>query len=335
MTKPVLAGLPDDVYHDHNQHGHFGIHSLLNLERYGPRYWAMDFFGRFKAEKEKNHLSIGKVCHMITLEGEEKALKEVAFIPETYKAWDKWTKIKAKEQGIGRDNLPEGWRIDEKGFIHEPVKKPWNLNADYCSQWDDSKREQGLTPVTVNDWKMAHLMNHAVINSPVVNEYRCFAPGAPELTVRDVYRARSGSLAIQMRADWMIGGVEPEKWTGITDLKTIDNINNAKRDVQKWGYFRQAAHYIWLAHRICGKWLPFRFVFVEKSPQHRVLVLECSSLAIETAIEMNVALYEKAAVLLAEHIPAQTKAEHWPNGEPEDLQIWSLPDYMARDATDF
>ncbi|MEK7414556.1 MAG: PD-(D/E)XK nuclease-like domain-containing protein, partial [Planctomycetota bacterium] len=77
-----------------------------------------------------------------------------------------------------------------------------------------------------------------------------------------------GPFQIQCRADVF-------KPDGLSDLKTIGDMDDLHSSITGFGYYRQAALYRHIVHTACGRWLPFNFIVVEKAaPLYRCRVVE-------------------------------------------------------------
>jgi len=107
------------------------------------------------------------------------------------------------------------------------------------------------------------------------------------------------------------------------DLKTCDSITGFRRDVFKYHYDRQAAHYQHVLFEETGEFLPFHFVVVEKSAPHRVGVYVLDAPVLARAHSLNLALIEKVRECYQKNA--------WPDGSVPTIQTVFLPEWMDRE----
>ena len=284
----IIRDEPDRIYH---ANGAVGIHALCEFAEHGPAFFYYKYRARTFREKAGAAMQFGTLAHKMILEGEKAYEEAVAVRPTTYMA--------------------AGKKKDDP-----PVEKPWNGNATFCSEWAERVANAGRIVIAPEDDACLRALRRRVSENPYSSAL--LSRGTPELTIRNI----EGGLPVQCRIDWATGDADPVYWTSINDLKTCDNLNGVKRDIYTYRYDRQAAWYQWMVQQETGIVLPFRFIFVEKAPPHRVGVWEIPENALARAHEMNMADLQSLLVYHA--------ANEWPVGDPEGIQTAPLPDYLAK-----
>lgn len=127
-------------------------------------------------------------------------------------------------------------------------------------------RSAGLTPVHVDDYRLAEAMAEAVRQHPVAAEL--LADGEAE---KALYFTDPSGVRLRGRVDWLRPDGE------IVDYKTSSTANPAEleRKFYTYGYYMQAAWYMDLAVALELTETPrFRFIVQEKTPPFVVSVVE-------------------------------------------------------------
>lgn len=113
-----------------------------------------------------------------------------------------------------------------------------------------------------------------------------------------------------------------EDTADIVDLKTVQSADPAEfhRDVLRWGYHQQAAHYADLMRDVTGKDHHFTFVLVEKAPPYLVSVVTLDEDFLDLGREQN----EKAAQTWLNRPVLPING--WPGTTTIQCPVWALPD---------
>ena len=173
-------------------------------------------------------------------------------------------------------------------------------------------RIRGQIPILAADDDRAKAMAAAVRAHPVAG--KLFTEGEPEQSAYWVDE-RTG-VTRRARFDWL-------RHDGITDLKTAVEASPAavSKAIANYGYDMQDAWYGDALEALTGERVPFRFVFVEKSPPYLIAVYELD----EESRTVGRIRNDEALALYAQC----SADDSWP-GYPEVIQSISTPTWHTR-----
>lgn len=172
-------------------------------------------------------------------------------------------------------------------------------------------RARGMIPMLAHDIAPIEDMAASVHSHPVAGE---LLDGiAAEVSV---FGELYGTQAKARLDGWHEGTAD------IIDLKTVQSADPAEfhRDVLRWGYHQQAAHYCDLLREVTGKDHHFTFVLVEKVLPYLVSVVTLDDLFLDLGREQN----EKAAQTWLNR-PA-LPINGWPGTTTIYAPMWALSD---------
>ena len=109
------------------------------------------------------------------------------------------------------------------------------------------------------------------------------ADGERQATI--VWRNDRHGVDVKCRFDFLHLGAEVA--VDLKSTRTSGSLDECRREVEKWGYFRQAALYIDGAEELHGRRPHFVFVFVSKVPPYRVETFELDDDFIRIGREQN------------------------------------------------
>jgi hypothetical protein len=120
---------------------------------------------------------------------------------------------------------------------------PWAPNAKICKAWVKNQEALGRTVLTRDEASLLFRMRDSVDSNP--DAAKLLAAGNPELAIRRSFP--SLGIELQGRLDWIT-------WNGsvVVDLKTIENLDDLPREIERRGYYRQLALYKHLADEEAG-----------------------------------------------------------------------------------
>ncbi len=188
--------------------------------------------GAAREDEETRAMRMGSAAHCMILEGPRAFSQRYWVKPGTY------TNDKGEEKG-------------------------WNGNSSLCKALEEEQRKAGRTPMTPDEAETLVAMREAVRSNP--DAVRLLSVGTPELAIRRPFP--SLGLDIQGRLDWW----NPDVGV-VVDLKTIECLDDLKRDVERRGYYRQLAHYRHLAAEEFACDVRCAIIGVEKSEPNRCAV---------------------------------------------------------------
>lgn len=185
--------------------------SRLKVFDQNPLLYYKYFIERSLPDREETKaMRVGSAAHCLILEGPGEFAKRFAIRPKVYTA-------------EGKDG---------------PEEKAWNLNAKLCQAWVALAESTGRTVITVDELATLTQLRDSVLSNP--DAVGLLEHGQAELAIRRDYPAIG--LTIQGRLDWWIasGGV-------VVDLKTIENLDDLRAEIERRNYYRQLAFYRSLA----------------------------------------------------------------------------------------
>lgn len=248
----IFPDMPDALYFDGS---HFGIHSIADFDKYGPRGFWDRHVDHNHTDFGSRSYDIGTACHEAVLRGESAMLARVVKQPTSY--------------------------TDAKGN-----EKPWNGNATACKDWKRENKKKII--LNDADYHTVYKCLESVHETQEVMEY--FKYGDPEVGLR----TNIDNLPVQCKCDWLATDKAGTP-TAIVDLKTCITMDDFLRSFHKYGYWRQAAHYTRVAKQVLGKTLPFIFVAVEKTSPNRCEMFRIDDEYIAEADTLNRESYSNIA----------------------------------------
>lgn len=189
-------------------------------------------------------------------------------------------------------------------------EKPWNANAKICEAWEENQRALGRTVVSRSEGDLLIRMREAVRTN--AHAVTLLTRGGPEVGIRRPYPALR--LELQGRLDWYhTDGI-------VVDLKTIECLDDLKREIERREYYRQLAFYRHLAAEEFGTaGIRCAVIGVEKTEPFRCGVYYLSEplLAIGDA-------YNFAALA---NLARTMETGEW-GGNPETVTLEPSPDLL-------
>lgn len=189
--------------------------------------------------------------------------------------------------------------VTSEGPINPSTNAPYGRDTQKFSKWQADN--PGLT--YVEPW-----LHTALIRCPdVIRDM--FRDGSSEVSV---YRDLAGGLKAKCRSDYLRGNV-------ITDLKTINDIDDCERHISKMGYWFSHAWYRMVMYEETGIIHKFRLTFMEKRAPFRWRVIDLDagySMFADDKVQEVLARLEKCQ-----------RRHDW--ADTDDLfNIVSMPDYF-------
>ena len=188
---------------------------------------------------------------------------------------------------------------DERYYIinpdHEPVNdktgKPYGVATKAYTDWLDSVKGE-RTVLSASEGAMVAAMADSVRNHDAACEL--LEEGQPE----GVIRATIEGVKVQTRMDWYNPNM------GITDLKTIADLDDIEEHFTEYGYDTQLAFYQMIAEEVMGHVPPVYVIAVEKAAPNRTGVFAVSQTLLETKRAEIVPVLKQYA--------ASVSADFWP-----------------------
>jgi hypothetical protein len=153
-------------------------------------------------------MRLGTAAHKLILEGRAEFDRRYITKPETY----------ANDKGETKD---------------------WNANAALCRVWEENWRANGKTVLTRDEAALLDRLEASVRSNP--EAVRLLGAGEAEVAIERPAGDRF-KLALKGRLDW----ISPSEGY-LVDLKTIENLDDLPREIERRLYYRQKAHYRHLA----------------------------------------------------------------------------------------
>ncbi len=188
--------------------------------------------------------------------------------------------------------------------------KKWSGNATVCKEWIADNTDKIVLSETEHYQVLK--MYESVHQHPLAQEY--FSEGDPEVGFRTVING----LPVQCKADWF-----NDRY--IIDLKTCQSLNDFHKHFHKYGYWRQAAHYINVIFMVTGERLPFIFIAVEKESPYRT---ECFEISEDYYAEADCQNSDSISALATVYLKGTSTRNPWPQGSNSALQTIDLPGYI-------
>lgn len=145
------------------------------------------------------------------------------------------------------------------GPLNPKTGKPYGPDTNAFAEWSAENPgkvvlgQRELADLDMMDARMPAEVR-AILSDPV---------GIPESS----YYVTLADVAVKCRPDWISNGT-------IYDIKTIGNMADAEKQISKFHYWFSAAWYRMVVKAECGKTLPFRFIFAEKSSPYRWRIVD-------------------------------------------------------------
>lgn len=189
--------------------------------------------------------------------------------------------------------------VTSEGPINSSTNAPYGRDTQKFAKWQADN--PGLT--YVEPW-----LHTALIRCPdAIRDM--FRDGASEVSA---YHDLPGGLKVKCRTDYLRGNV-------ITDLKTINDIDDCERHISKMGYWFSHAWYRMVMKAETGITHKFRLVFMEKKAPYRWRVVD---------LDPSYAMYgdEKVGEIVA-HLESCQSKHDWADDD-ELFNVVSMPDYF-------
>lgn len=176
-----------------------------------------------------------------------------------------------------------------------------------AAKWNGLFEQQtGLSMVKPEEIEAIKLMAESVMRSENASEL--LSKGEAESSI--YWKDQDTGLNLKVRPDYLSGDF-------ISDLKSCESVHdhNIIRAIINYGYGISQAMYQDGVHQVTGDWLPFTFIFIEKTPPHACRVIVLDDEAQDAAWNQYLSLKRKLAECL--------NSDNWP-GLPDNLTL-SLP----------
>ena len=168
------------------------------------------------------------------------------------------------------------------GPINEKTGKPYGSDTKAYAAW---LAEIGKPAISEVEGCIVRGMVGAISKNSAATDL--LGSGSPEVT----FRQQHGALFMQCRVDWLAGtGTEPWDWTALVDYKTVSDLSTFDRDVFRYGYDQQAAHYQWMVEEEAGVVLPWAWIIQEKKWPYASRVVWCPPEILAHARDENMRL---------------------------------------------
>lgn len=184
------------------------------------------------------------------------------------------------------------------GPINPKTGQPFGQATKAWAEWAAVERRTALTD---DQFELISRLHDSVHAHPVASDL--LRQGIAE----GVVRARYGGVPCQIRIDWF------DAVTGITDLKTCDDLAWFETDARRFGYVHQVAFYRAVLACVAGAAFPVHFIAVEKKPPFRTGVWKVHADVLAIAQQDNEAAIDR--------LKECQKVDLWPTGY-EDLRIY-------------
>ncbi|MGE3808276.1 MAG: PD-(D/E)XK nuclease-like domain-containing protein [Gemmataceae bacterium] len=196
----------------------------------------------------------------------------------------------------GRERFDEEYGVG--GPINPKTRLPYNQGTKAWAEWE---KAQGRTVLTDDQFELISNLSASVHAHPVAAPL--LRQGVPEGVVRSEYRG----VPSQIRMDWF----DPE--TGITDLKTCDDLTWFETDARRFGYIHQLAFYRSVLAQVSGELVAAHFIAVEKKPPFRTGVWKVQPDVLAIAQQDNEAAIDR--------LKRCQESASWPTGY-EELRVY-------------
>jgi hypothetical protein len=195
-------------------------------------------------------------------------------------------------------------RVVSEGPINPATNKPYGRESAKFAAWvKDNPEKTYIEP----------FIHTALLRMPR-DVKNIFTGGVAETSV---YQDLPGGVKAKCRPDYLVG-------THIYDLKTIDDIDNIRREIRSRAYWFSAAWYRLVMKEETGEDHDFTLVFMEKSAPWRYKIVDLA----ESYVEHGDNMVDDVLGIIAEC----RRTGNWFDAAP--LRITEeLPEFMADDFT--
>lgn len=209
MKAQILSGLPMDEYH--GQKEFLGHSALWDWNQLTPDAWH-DRHILGNKDDDKKHFRVGRALDTLLFDGVETFSRQFVTTPTEYPSTGKPTKA---------DPFPA------------TEMKPWSGNANYCKEWMEERRAQGVEILTPEDLEVILHQERAIWANPLIRGLLESKSVHFQASIRwedpedgQKYQARPDALDIEKMHWW--------------DLKTTRNLFGFNKDAFSLGYHVQA-----------------------------------------------------------------------------------------------
>lgn len=196
----------------------------------------------------------------------------------------------------GRERFDEDYIVG--GPINPKTQQPFGQGTKAWAEWAAGQRRAVLSD---EQYALISNLSASVHAHPIAASL--LRQGVPEGVVRGDYQG----VASQIRMDWFDAG------TGITDLKTCDDLTWFETDARRFGYVHQLAFYRAVLAQVAGELVATHFIAVEKKPPFRTGVWKVHPDVLTIAQQDN-----ETAIERLKHC---RETSSWPTGY-EELRIY-------------
>jgi hypothetical protein len=176
----------------------------------------------------------------------------------------------------GRERFDQDYVVG--GPINPSTGKPFGEETKAWAKWAATEPR---TPLTDEQYELVSRLHDSVHAHPIAASL--LRQGVPEGVVRTKYR----NVSCQVRIDWF------DTVSGITDLKTADNLEFFETDARRFGYLHQVAFYQAIVALVAGERFPVHFIAVEKKPPFRTGVWQVTADVLAVAQQDNEAALDR------------------------------------------
>ncbi|MEM7789778.1 MAG: PD-(D/E)XK nuclease-like domain-containing protein [Verrucomicrobiota bacterium] len=249
----VIVGEPNDVYHANDAISN----SDLSLFIKNPKRFEALRNGDIEKESKACY-TLGSLFHLVSLEGIE-AYNEryVLNIHEPKKPTPQQLRAHGNFGNIDKPTKAQLEAFQRQSQLIEAYENFWKVH-------------EGKESVRLEDDQTARAMRDSMLDDEDALEILYgFEEMHKELTVR-TEKLKHG-FSVQAKLD-----IYDEQTNRIIDLKSVHKLDQFRKEVWDFGYYRQAAFYSLVAELVFGKPIQeFLFIAVEASAPHEVGVFKC------------------------------------------------------------
>ncbi|MGE3808677.1 MAG: PD-(D/E)XK nuclease-like domain-containing protein [Gemmataceae bacterium] len=196
----------------------------------------------------------------------------------------------------GRDRFNEDYMVG--GPINPKTNQPFGQGTKAWAEWAAGQRRAVLSD---DQFELISNLSASVHAHSIAASL--LRQGVPEGVVRTSYR----DVSCQIRMDWF------DSDTGITDLKTCDDLTWFESDARRLGYIHQLVFYRAVLAQVTGALVTTHFIAVEKKTPYRTGVWKVHADVLAIAQQDN-----EAAIDRLKHC---RETSSWPTGY-EELRVY-------------
>jgi hypothetical protein len=193
-------------------------------------------------------------------------------------------------------------RFDESYVVGGPINpktgQPFGQATKAWAEWAAAERR---TALAAEQFELISRLYDSVHAHPIAASL--LRQGVAEGVVRARYR----DVACQIRVDWF------DAATGITDLKTCDDLGWFETDARRFGYVHQVAFYRAVLAQAAGELFPVHFIAAEKKAPFRTGVWKVHTDVLAIAQQENESGIDR--------LKECRRTDLWPTGY-EELRVY-------------